>query len=1063
MAPKTTPPRVGAVGSVPPGGNSKVATPPIIQFDDDVDHARKNKLVKTRQAKARAQQKGGFFSWLWSLGLRIGFVYLLVGAFWTCSSSPLRFDYKTNDSRAHCRALAQAKLQLRPIAQPYVDAAYAKVQPYTKPYVDAASPYARTAWKTARPYYRYANKQGQLAYKRHIEPARKLALKRGRAYLDPHLNTAQTHYDKQVRPHVDSAQRAIKPWQDVYRRDVAPYLSEAYVQSLAFGSASYGAYVNQIHPVVVRSLRQLHVFYSNHVDPAVRRTYALYVRPQVNKALAKVFGHRAHALGSEALRNATAEARESRKQAKEVKKEKVAEAASASRAQEDPSVADRLNKAKDYVVGGPLAAADPVASAASDAELEVETASTKEQLEAWEKGLAQLIEKEYALVVERLAEIRSRLADNLPERFDVTTEDVEVEVEGIFARLAKSFDKLSKSSRSADEKVAAGEESVQKQRAKLERSRAKTIKVVASFYDELQAEEYGAQRASVGEVDRYLVEAQKAYQNILADAKFAKTRKDWAEWDNGMGIRGKLFDEELSGLRDGSKKVAKGVVAIDAGREGEIQRQINKLQKQVEGLYETALTELDVYAKTQLAKLRVEEVAADAASPLAAAKEGAQNLAAQAQALAADATDAVKGNTPSGTSASVKSRASSASASVSSLASKGGKVAPQGAVGDFVDAAQEGFAGIAEKLEKTGQIAFREGSKLAGVRPTPETAGEYVEVAAGAVGDAAAAATNIASSALRQATRSAASVVGASVQPETPGEYIEAAREGLASVADSLSSAGAEAVKSAQQAVRPASDGSYASSVKSAVHSATRSAASVVGVSQTPESVEEYLEAAGDYVKSAGGVASEAAASVVEGVASAAHSATRSLSSVAGLQPSPETAGEYVEAAGEYFQSMVKSGSDALDGAGSAAHSATRSLSSIAGLKPTPETAGEYLEAAGDSVASAASAISSAAADGVSGVVSGSVASSASSAFSSASSVASSVYNEQASGVASVASQASKSAVRAVGGTPEPEGAVEHIASIVDQAKTGLASAAEAIQPSSASSSVRTRKATDEL
>lgn len=208
---------------------------------DDVDHAtaRKNRQVKKQQARAHTHKKvshcatgprswrdaptnhtlmafqGGFFCWLIRSMLKIGFFYLLIGAFWNCSSKPLRFDYKLNDLRSHCRALAHAKLNLQPIAQPYIDVAYARVQPYTKPYIDVTRPYAKTAWKTVRPYYRYANKQGQRAYKRHVEPTRKLAVKRGRAYVDPHLKTAQTHYNEQLKPHVDSAYRAIKPWQEV--------------------------------------------------------------------------------------------------------------------------------------------------------------------------------------------------------------------------------------------------------------------------------------------------------------------------------------------------------------------------------------------------------------------------------------------------------------------------------------------------------------------------------------------------------------------------------------------------------------------------------------------------------------------------------------------------------------------------------------------------------------------------------------------------------------------------------------------------------------------------------
>lgn len=109
-------------------------------------------------------------------------------------------------------------------------------------------------------------------------------------------------------------------------RDVAPYLNEAYVQSLAFGSASYGAYVSHVHPLVVRSLRETQSFYVNHFDPAIRRAYALYIRPQMDKVLAKMFGHKAQAAGSDALKAAKQGAKQVRKDAKVAEKEKVAEA-----------------------------------------------------------------------------------------------------------------------------------------------------------------------------------------------------------------------------------------------------------------------------------------------------------------------------------------------------------------------------------------------------------------------------------------------------------------------------------------------------------------------------------------------------------------------------------------------------------------------------------------------------------------------------------------------------------------------------------------------------------------
>lgn len=299
-----------------------IPTPSVIKFDDDVDYKRAKKL----QRKARPRQRRGFLSWLFNVFFKVGIVYVVIGAFWSCGSKPFKFDYNPRDERAHCRTLAQTKAQLQPILTPYYQAAHAKVDPYTRPYVDAARPYANSAWKTTRPYYRYANKQGQKYYKKNIDPLRKQAILSARRYSDPHIKTATEHYNRQVQPHVDNFHRAVKPYKDIYRRDVAPYLDQAYVQSLAFGSSSYGIYVSKVHPVVVRSLNEVHSFYVNHFDPAVRRAYALYIRPQVNKALEKVFGHRAHALGSDALKDAKDGVKKAAKEGKAQRADKVAEA-----------------------------------------------------------------------------------------------------------------------------------------------------------------------------------------------------------------------------------------------------------------------------------------------------------------------------------------------------------------------------------------------------------------------------------------------------------------------------------------------------------------------------------------------------------------------------------------------------------------------------------------------------------------------------------------------------------------------------------------------------------------
>lgn len=326
------------------GGNAPI---PIIKFDDDKDGQRDRKLATRKEinkrggssARTSKKAKAGFFALLTSLVFQAGVAYLLVGAFWSCPATWGHTDYDLNDSRATCRTLAQAKSQIAPVVTPYYHAAQAKVEPYTKPYVDAAYPYYRTAHKTALPYYKTANKLsrkyyktanqlGRKYYNRNIEPLRKRAVKRSQAFADPHVKVAQQHYSKHVEPHVVAARKAAKPYQDIYRRDVAPVLNDAYLQSLAAGTGAYKAYNKHAHPLVLSSAKQGHSFYVNHFDPAVRRTYALYIRPQADKVLQKIFDWKAHAMSSEAIKDAKRWAKLAKKEAKAVEDEKVAEAVS---------------------------------------------------------------------------------------------------------------------------------------------------------------------------------------------------------------------------------------------------------------------------------------------------------------------------------------------------------------------------------------------------------------------------------------------------------------------------------------------------------------------------------------------------------------------------------------------------------------------------------------------------------------------------------------------------------------------------------------------------------------
>lgn len=124
--------------------------------------------------------------------------------------------------------------------------------------------------------------------------------------------------------------------------------------------------------------------------------------------MAKLFERKAHAAGSEAITEAKQEVKQAEKKGKarsdQAQKEAVVEA---TRKKNDPSIREKAQQATEEFLGMSNDA-DEVEMARLDAELEAESRSAKEQLEAWEEGLSNLMEKEYKLFTERISDLVSK-------------------------------------------------------------------------------------------------------------------------------------------------------------------------------------------------------------------------------------------------------------------------------------------------------------------------------------------------------------------------------------------------------------------------------------------------------------------------------------------------------------------------------------------------------------------------------------------------------------------------------------------------------------------------------
>jgi hypothetical protein len=88
-------------------------------------------------------------------------------------------------------------------------------------------------------------------------------------------------------------------------------------------------YNKQVQPRLITSAKAAHRFHRQHVDPAARRGYSLYVQPQADRVLAYLFNRKARAVSNDAISKAKTSSDEARQHGESKAKEAVKEAVSA--------------------------------------------------------------------------------------------------------------------------------------------------------------------------------------------------------------------------------------------------------------------------------------------------------------------------------------------------------------------------------------------------------------------------------------------------------------------------------------------------------------------------------------------------------------------------------------------------------------------------------------------------------------------------------------------------------------------------------------------------------------
>ncbi|CAD6885679.1 unnamed protein product [Tilletia laevis] len=1030
-------PRVSAVGGPRP-------TPPI-RFEDDSKKAAAERKVAIRARQRRkgcCSGGGGFFAFLFNFAFKIGIFYTIISAVWQCSDKPFSFEYSPKDDRAICRNLYSAKVHLTPHLQalhahldPHVQTLHAQLDPHVKPYLDPLRPYAQKAYKAGAPIYKDLSKRSGLAWKRYGEPQRREAEKAVRKFSEPHIKRAKKEWKKQVQPHITHAHKTIKPYHDTFNRDVHPHLINAYALSTDTTARASKLYLTHVQPSLIKGSKLSYAFYKAHVLPYLRRGYSLYVRPAVDKALAKVFQRQVGEARREAIKEAMKEADAGREAAAQESASKAAsKIAEVVRSQESPTYIEQAKQA----VFGKEDPEEALRVAKLDAELDAETDSVRFDLSAWERQHVKLVQQQYRLTLQRVADLRNHALLDLPDRFALLSQDVvQGEVQNVLGRLEKEFEKLTSDldERSTAEKAAAFNALVEREIEALRDAKLSKDEELDKFYVSVAAEEIDAADAAIKELDLFTVDAKRAYDALMDKSKFEATVEEFVGWDDDLVIRSILLRKEFVDVFKGDSKANTSFGAIDLSTEPKIDEEIAKLKKKTDKVFDAAVSEIRSYGNSASLQLRGDGVRKQISAVSGSIAESASAISNDISAGLQDAIHVAKVKLSLEDDPSILSSVSgaqSAAASAATDASRSANEAIRAVRSSALSAAQAGSEAV--------RSGIRSAASAAGASVTPETPREYVESAAADVSSGFASAGHVAteaakdagasaSSLLHRATRSAASAVGASVTPETGEEYVEAAKASATSLAQAASSgavAGAEAVQSgAAQVYSDAAAGGAAilSQASSVLHQATRSAASAVGASVTPESAADYAEILQDQANNLGGAVRQFAASVssagadaVDAAASNIHQATRSVSSAVGATPTPETAAEYVEYAANKVQegynsassyagdaaSQVAEGVAAVgDNAASLLHQATRSASSAVGATPTPETAAEYVEYAANK---------------------------AKEGYESASSYAGSAASQVAEGAAAVGDgaafllhQATRSASSAVGATPTPE------------------------------------------
>ncbi|GAA5983436.1 hypothetical protein JCM11641_007848 [Rhodosporidiobolus odoratus] len=831
--------------------------------NDDRVAARRAIRTASRRRKTGGVTIKGFF-------VRVLLFYLAIAYFLVCPND-------TKRDRAVCRSIDSVSLRLKgyePLVRPYYQRAQrqispyvAKVQQYSQPYVDKVRPHYQRVDRLARPHLATVRK----GYEKQVHPRLVGGVQRSQAFTKPYVAKLKKQYTKTLAPSVEWYAEAFKEWwaakieshlsratsivrahsqtayntvspayykgvplaQHHYRQHLLPFSRKAY-------SNSRRTYVSHVHPRALTVGRYSAAFYRSKVLPALHRFWSRFVDPQLDKIRERIFEYRAKKARIEALERVEKKTQEVVQQhegedaiedfIRDLRDTKVPSHAGPD-GLESPAIPEDAPPA--YSASTPPPPLSPQEAAAVVAEKR----RALEALQAtYEQEIATLGQAEQALLVDRLAEIRSHALSDIPARFDASLESLDEEGDKMVGRLGKYFDRVAADKKlSTEEKVKDADFLGEKAKGKVRKMAEKVKSEAEAYRVELEGKEEVAVEKAQQAVSALVAQAQSELGvgwTWLEDV----APRDWQRYHSLRKAEQNLHTS-FNNLRAGAIKD----VALVSLKPYKLLDSYAKRPDELVNAFEKILEKIKIKGQRELK--------GDWLGVVPEAQKAYDSVSGKFGAVVADLKESASSvagieKKPTNVAQSVSSLAKVAQISASSVAAEAMSALPT------IEAHQEYLAAARQAYGDASQNVLR----AVGVEPSPtnlqQTASSLARAASASAAQAYAEASQSALRAVgREPSPTDLAQSLASVRNIASAQAASAYSQVLSDYPSSISSALAAATQSvdqvAEQALSSAAD--LASSAASVVSSLAAPAASMLNPAPVAAVLEGAMEKANEY------------------------------------------------------------------------------------------------------------------------------------------------------------------------------------------------------------------------